>query len=125
LNGKHGSPLKDAGQLDTLCRLVGGQPYLVRQALYALSAGRLPLEKLDQTAVDADGPFADHLKHHLLALQGRPELARALRQILHGGACDQEEHYQRLHAAGLISGDDRRHVRMRCQIYQHYFMEHL
>src|SRR5262249_48823468 len=34
LNARHGKVLRDAAQLDGFYRLVGGQPYLVRQGLY-------------------------------------------------------------------------------------------
>jgi hypothetical protein len=40
LNHRHGSPLTQ-GQLDALVDLIGGHPYLTREALYQVATGRL------------------------------------------------------------------------------------
>jgi hypothetical protein len=65
LNQRHGYPLKSAEDVERLIRLVGGHPYLVRQAFFSLSASGASVARLEQTAADDKGPFGDHLSRLL------------------------------------------------------------
>jgi hypothetical protein len=125
LNARYGSPLPTQELLDGLLELVGGHPYLIRQALYVLATERWLLEDLRRVACKDSGPFGDHLRRHLWALlQNRP-LLNTLAQIVRKRRCDNENHFQRLLATGLIAGDTRAEVQMRCALYQIYFSQHL
>src|SRR5262249_22212517 len=108
---------------ESLFDLVGGHPFLVRQSLYTLTRGSL--RQLEAEATSDAGPFGDHLRRFLWSLQDDEKLKASVQQILRHGQCDDEKHFQRLNAAGLVSGDVRNAVRMRCKLYQDYFSKHL
>jgi hypothetical protein len=102
LNGLHGVVL-DSCELDDLYKLVGGQPYLSRLALYRLRAGpRLTFSELGQHAADPEGPFGEHLRSLLLSIQSRPGLLDAMRQAVRYGTTPDDDTYDRLFRAGLI-----------------------
>ena len=52
-------------------------------------------------------------------------LKDAFKSILRSGQCEEESHFQRLTASGLISGSERTEARPRCQLYADYFPKHL
>jgi hypothetical protein len=72
-----------AGLLDlrSLLQMIGGHPYLVRLALYALRQ-QLSLAQLLQEAPTPSGIYSEHLRHRLQELQEYPELAIAFQKIL-------------------------------------------
>ena len=123
LNARHGSPftLEEQGRLMTL---LGGQPYLVRQAMFLVASGRFSSAALFATAADERGPFGDHLRYHLLRMHNNAELVAGLQQVLKQHACADEQVFFRLHGAGLVKRDGRAVV-PRCQLYAEYFREHL
>ena len=125
LNRGHGSPLKSAEDVERLISLVGGHPYLVRQAFHVLAADGTSLANLEQMAADDKGPFGDHLRRHLWVLRENDRLRKALKLVVGGGGCENEDDFQRLRAAGLIDGDVRKDARPRCDLYARYFKEHL
>ncbi|HEV2963688.1 MAG TPA: AAA-like domain-containing protein, partial [Candidatus Angelobacter sp.] len=125
LNGRHGSPISSAEDIARLIRLVGGHPYLIRQALYALCSRKMPMTDLVSAAAADHGPFGDHLRRHLWVLRENSKLRNALRQVLNGRGCDDEDDFQRLRAAGLLQGESRAVAKMRCELYQVYMRKHL
>lgn len=125
LNDKHGTPLKTQSELQDLIHLVGGQPYLVRQALYTLVLNKWSMSQLRKMATEVNGPFGDHLQRIMWSLRSHKELQDAVRQTLRRGICDDESHFQRLRAAGLVKGETRNVVKIRCKLYEEYFRRHL
>ncbi|UCH96334.1 MAG: AAA-like domain-containing protein, partial [Candidatus Aminicenantes bacterium] len=125
LNTKHGNPLKTGEQIRELLYLTGGQPYLVRLALYTMVKSNYSITRLKETATEDRGPFGDHLRQILWRLQGKKGLSDSLRQILRKGMCDHEPHFLRLRSAGLVKGETRHQVQMRCQLYEDYLRKHL
>jgi hypothetical protein len=125
LNRLHGSPIRDKSGLAALTGLVGGHPYLVRQALYSLTSNSWSLIDLQRVACDNYGPFGDHLRRHLWALGHGKRLSKAVIRVIRDGVCDEEEVFQGLVAAGLVVGDSRHTARMRCELYRDYFPKHL
>jgi len=130
LNQAHAYPLSDVRQIDELMRLVGGHPYLVRQALYSLrtrfeSLGSQKLTALKQVAATDSGPFGDHLRRHLWVLRDREILRQELRRVVRGSICESEDCFQRLRAGGLLDGESREDSRFRCDLYRQYFATHL
>ncbi len=118
LNDRHGTPVAPA-DISALMRLVGGHPYLVRQALYTLVDQRWTLPKLLKEATDNHGPFGKHLRFHRNNLKQRSELLDAMRQIIRGKQAD-ETLLDRLVAAGLAKETDRGY-QPRCGLYVMYF----
>lgn len=122
---RYGGKLKTADDVKELMKLLGGQPYLIRRALYALATDAgLSLAKLIEIAPSESGLFGDHLRRYNWLLQESRELKEALRQILRDNRCDDERLFQRLRAAGLIRGETRHSARMRCELYAGYFKQH-
>lgn len=125
LNIGHGTPLKTDSDLRGLMELVGGHPYLVRQSLYALARNGWTLNQLQNEAVKETGPFGDHLRQWIWRLRENQELQTELKTVLAHNRCADEGRFQRLKAAGLVTGDQRTDVRMRCRLYEFYFKDHL
>lgn len=117
--------LADA-ERERLRELIGGHPYLSRQALYLLASGQYHTAgELECAASRQDGPFGDHLRRFSVMLSAREPLRRAIGQILRDHACDDEQSFQRLFAAGLVIGASRHQVHMRCPLYADYFRANL
>ena len=125
LNRAHGGPLTTDKDISDLTGLMGGQPYLIRQALYMLVTNRWSLAQLQSVATDETGPFGDHLRQILWHLHEHKELKGVLHRVLDHGICEDERHFHRLRAAGLIRGETRDVVQMRCLLYERYFKRHL
>jgi len=123
LNERYGRSLSGQ-EVERLIGLVGGQPYLVRRALYVVAAGVMSTSKLFDRAASDDGPFGDHLRHYLFRLHGRDELIRSLRQVISEHTLDDELIYFRLRGAGLVRRIGRQVV-LRCQLYEEYFRDRL
>jgi hypothetical protein len=121
LAGKHGLILRRDSDVAALMRLLGGQPYLVRQALFTLATRRWTVPQLEQAATEERGPFGDHLRQLGWRLQQDEGLYQAVRQILQQRACADERSFQRLKAAGLARGESRHSAGMRCELYVRYF----
>lgn len=125
LNDRHGSPLRSSEEIDGLMELVGGHPYLIRQALFVLAAERWSLARLREEAGKDTGPFGDHLRRHLWALLQGDRLRAVVAKIAKGSGCDDEGLFHRLLASGLVDGETRSEARLRCALYQQYFSRHL
>lgn len=125
LNAKHGGPLKGDEDVERLIHLVGGHPYLVRQAFYSLSADGASIGRLEQVASDDEGPFGDHLRRLLWVLRDQQQLRKTLQQVLNGNGCDDEDAFQRLLAAGFVVGESRKTAHTRCELYVRYMRDHL
>ena len=110
--------------LSMLLALVGGQPYLVRRALYLVATGQSTPAALFARAAAEDGPFGAHLRAHLARLREMPDLLAGLRQILHEQACPDERVFFRLRGAGLVTREGARVV-PRYALYAAYFRAHL
>ena len=123
LNARHSSPFTPEEEV-RLMALLGGQPYLVRRALYLVASERLSSAALFATAADERGPFGDHLRYHLLRMHDNAALVAGLQQVLKHHTCADERVFFRLRGAGLIKREGRTVV-PRCQLYADYFREHL
>ena len=125
LNRRYGRPLKNSMQVQQLTDAIGGHPYLIQQALYALAAGTHTLPELfDVRNADAS-PFVDHLQAHVSRLMAMPELRHAMLQTLQNGHCPSYATFLRLRAMGLVTGQHQRAVSPRCSLYAAYFREML
>lgn len=124
LNARHRSPLP-ANEIETLMRLLGGHPYLVRHALYLTSTGKVTLAELVRIGADDQGPFGDHLRGRLWSLRDSERLRAAIRTVLRHGVCRDEHDFQALRAAGFVRGTHRDESAMRCELYRDYFERHL
>lgn len=112
-------------QVEQLMALVGGHPYLVRQALYQIARGRITLEQL-QIAQTEVGIYGDHLRRHLANLEEDRELVNIYKQIV---AADTPMRIEtalafKLHSMGLVKFQGNEVMPM-CNLYRQYFREWL
>jgi len=123
LNDRHGSPL-NASEVHEMATLLGGQPYLTRKALYTCVAEDLSWVEIVKHAIDERSPFSDHLRRYLWLVRDRPELAKAVKQVLKGGLSPDEPAAQRLQWAGVIRREGGGCL-FRCPLYEAFFERHL
>jgi transcriptional regulator with XRE-family HTH domain len=119
LNERHGSPLQP-NEVAMLMRLVGGHPYLVRQAYYTLVSEGLSLTELLRVASTPDGPFGKHLLFYLHSLKKNPVLLTAFQQLLREHKLPDEALLERLTAVGLVQQEDGK-WKPRCGLYEEFF----
>jgi len=119
LNRRHGNPLI-LEEILTLMDLVGGHPYLVRQAFYTLVVEGLSLPELISVAGSPDGPFGKHLLFYQHSLKKNPHLIAALQRLLRGQKVEDELELERLSAVGLIR-QEKGKWEPRCGLYKEFF----
>ncbi|MDJ0554144.1 MAG: AAA-like domain-containing protein [Microcoleaceae cyanobacterium MO_207.B10] len=113
-------------QIEELMAMVGGHPYLIRQALYQVAKGRITLEKLLQVAPTEEGPYSDHLRRHLNNLEENPDLLTAIKQIIavnYPLPIGTKEGFK-LRSMGLIKFHGNS-VMPLCELYRRYFSDRL
>jgi AAA-like domain len=119
LNRRLGGPLKDE-EVGRLMALVGGHPFLIRLSLHKLATNEYSLARLEGSAVATDGLFAGYLKQVFGRVWSKSEYQPSLLQVLEEGKCDDESHFQRFWSEGLVLGNSRTAVRMRCRLFEQY-----
>ncbi|HBB34926.1 MAG TPA: hypothetical protein DDZ80_06810 [Cyanobacteria bacterium UBA8803] len=109
-------------QVEELMAMVGGYPYLVQLALYAIAHSELTLQQLLETAPTDTGIYSDHLRHHLENLQQHPELAAAVREVVNAPYPVRLDSMLafKLHSMGLVNLQGNK-ARPRCNLYRQYF----
>ncbi len=113
-------------QIKELMAMVGGHPYLVRQALYHIARKKITLEKLLQVAPTEEGPYSDHLRRHLNNLEENPELLTAIKQIIavdYPVPIGTKEGFK-LRSMGLVKFQGNS-VMPLCELYRRYFSDRL
>ena len=108
--------------VEQLCTLIGGHPYLVRLALYHIARKDVTLVQLLEEAPTEAGLFRDHLRGHWWNLRQHPELASAFQTIVTADAPVSLEPSVlfKLYSLGLIQlvGNE---AQPRCDLYRQYF----
>lgn len=119
LNQRHGNPLRPH-EIPALMVLVGGHPYLVRQAYYTLASEGLSLADLLAVASSPEGPFGKHLLFYQHSLKKNPALMAAFQQALREQKFADEALLERLSAVGLIQSE-KGIWKPRCGLYEEFF----
>lgn len=116
----------NAGEVEKLMALVGGHPYLLRLAMYAIARQDVTLDQVLQEAPTEAGLYSDHLRRHLWNLEKHPELMEAMREVASVNSVVRLPAVQafKLNSMGLVKlqGND---VTPRCYLYEQYFRERL
>jgi len=121
LNRRHGNLLTPR-ELAPFMALVGGHPYLVRQALFTLAAENITLPRLIEHASEPDGAFGRHLRYYRYHLERNPILLEVLLQIYQGRSAFDQNAADRLSAVGLIKKEKNKWL-PRCGLYAEFFLE--
>lgn len=125
LADKYNLPPFSSTQMTQLMKLLGGQPYLLNRAFYALKELGLAFERLLETAPTPSGIYGDHLQRYLAMLSDQPDLITALEAIIHHGSqvnLDRVSAYK-LSSIGLVKLEGYE-VKVSCDLYRLYF-EHI
>jgi hypothetical protein len=112
-------------EVEKLMTLVGGHPFLVCLALYHLANMDVTLTQIIQNATSSSSIYADHLRRLSLILKQQPELADAMRNVVHNNSAKLSTVNQfKLHSIGLVKlqGDG---IRTSCNLYHQYLQIHL
>ncbi|MEM7794088.1 MAG: AAA-like domain-containing protein [Cyanobacteria bacterium P01_C01_bin.118] len=112
----------DKHQMEHLMQLLGGQPYLLNRAFYAMAMEKVSLKQLLTTAATPTGIYGTHLHHYLTVLQEQPNLVEALAVIVESSTpvqIDQIAAY-RLASMGIAVLDGYQAL-MSCDLYRDYF----
>lgn len=116
----------DSLEITQLMKMIGGHPYLVRSALYAVSRGNLSYNQLLKEASTEAGIYSHHLRGYLTILQKNNReplrLQEAFKKVVMSDAPVELASLQiyQLHSMGLIHRHENQ-VIPRCQLYREYF----
>ena len=122
---RHGLIWTDAEALQFM-DMVGGHPYLVRAGLYTIVRGEMALARLLQIAPTEGGLYGEHLRRHLLNLEGDAKLLAAIKQVVavdYPVSINTSDAFK-LTSMGLVlfQGSE---VVPTCDLYRRYFRERL
>jgi hypothetical protein len=115
-----------AAEVERLMAMVGGHPFLVRVALYEIARGATSLEHLLEVAPTEGSVYGEHLRRHLLTLEGDEKLLAAIKQVI---AADQPiaistSQAFKLTSMGLVQFQGSEVVPS-CNLYRQYLRERL
>lgn len=122
---RHGLCWSDA-EVDQLVDMVDGHPFLVRKALYLIASGKLTLEEFLALAPTQQGPYGNHLTHHLSNLNNDPKLKAALKRVVTSDRpvrLEQDQQFK-LCSMGLVELE-KNEVLPLCNLYRIYFRDRL
>ncbi len=120
LNELHNTPLKTE-EIPEMMELLGGHPFLTRQAFYTLLDEKLTWSELSKNAIGERSPFSGHLHFYLWQLRDRPELVSGMKEVIRKHTCSDEGVLYRLVAAGLVKEQSDDACVVRCGLYENYF----
>ena len=112
--------------LAALMEMVGGFPYLIRQAFYALSTQDISIEELLANAPTPSGIYRHHLQGYLSTLSEYPELMNAFNRIVTADSPVKIPALisYKLSSMGLVKLSNNQ-VIPSCQLYRLYFRDYL
>jgi hypothetical protein len=124
LNKLHGAPL-NREEMEGMMKLLGGHPFLTRQAFYTLLDEKMTWADFLQVTTSEKSPFNSHLHFYLWQLRDRPELVSGMKAVIKKHTCPDEGVLYRLVAAGLVREQSDRACVPRCGLYENYFRKTL
>lgn len=120
----------ELAKVKQLMAVVGGHPYLVREAIEHIAQQDTTLEELLQTSHTAWGIYSRHLERHWRNLQSNPELAGAFQKIVM--ADSPVEFNSQLNQSMVVKLNDLGLVKLlnncaiaRYELYRQYFRDRL
>lgn len=125
INRRYGSPLHDTAELERYYILVGGNPYLVRRGLHAITTQGLTLDAIETDVAPEHGIFGDALRRMIAALKQDERLSSVIRDLLQGNAIPDPDSFYRLRSAGVIVGTSEQDARIGRKLYTDYLRRHL
>ncbi|MCU0534487.1 MAG: AAA-like domain-containing protein [Hydrococcus sp. Prado102] len=113
-------------QIEELMNLIGGHPYLVRQAFDYLKVKQVSWQEFLQISCTESSPFSDCLRQLLWTLQQQPSLAKAFFEVVTSKQpiSLSSECGFKLQSMGLVNLDGDKYY-PKCNLYRQYFSVHL
>ncbi|MDJ0618688.1 MAG: AAA-like domain-containing protein [Calothrix sp. MO_192.B10] len=113
-------------KVKALTELVGGNPYLIRLALYHIYHQNVTLEQVLQTSLTSPGIYSDRLKALLISVEQEPELLVALSQVVNSQTPVELELVTacKLQSMGLVHLHGNQ-ASISCKLYLNYFSDRL
>ena len=112
-------------EVEKLMTLVGGHPFLVRLTLYHLANMDVTLTQIIQNATSSSSIYADHLRRQSLILKQQPELASAMKDVVHNNSANLSTVNKfKLHSIGLVKLQEDRTM-ISCNLYRQYLQIYL
>jgi hypothetical protein len=124
LNEKHGRPLQTS-EIQSVTSLLGGHPYLIRQALYTLRCEGMTWAELAAGADKPNGPFGAHLRYYWEQLDKDPECVQAVKDLLRRDICPPGPILMRLESAGVVAVSNDGQCVFRYGLYRRFFRNQL
>ncbi|MEB3179029.1 MAG: AAA-like domain-containing protein [Nostocaceae cyanobacterium] len=113
----------ETAKVQSLQKMLGGHPYLVRLAIYNLvKYPQLNLEQLLHEAPTLTGIFSDYLRNLLANVQNNQSLRTALKKVIARGDDVELEHIiaYKLESMGMVKLNGNK-CRISCDLYRQYF----
>jgi hypothetical protein len=112
--------------IQNLRELVGGNPYLLRLAMYNLKSQQISGDKLLRTAPTLSGIYSNHLRSQWIKLQNFSKLLNAMKRIINSEQSLQIEPIiaHKLESMGLVKLEDDK-VSPSCELYRIFFRNQL
>jgi hypothetical protein len=112
--------------IEKLTKIIGGNPYLVRLAMYNLKTEQIDENQLLETAPTLSGIYSNHLRSQWTKLQNFPTLLKAMEKIVNSEQSVQIEPItvHKLESMGLVKlqGDL---ATCSCELYRIFFRNQL
>ena len=111
-----------ASHLEKLMAIVGGHPYLISLAFYAIATGKSTLDQILSEASTETGIYQAHLHQQLQTLTQAPLLAEGFKKVVLSSepiTLDSIQIYK-LHSMGLVLQQNNQAI-PRCHLYREYF----
>jgi hypothetical protein len=108
--------------IEKLMAMVGGHPYLISLALYAIATKKSTLDQILAEALTENSIYKVHLDQHLQTLQQTPLLIEGFKQVIFDSESVTLDSIQiyKLHSMGLVQ-QKYNQVISRCHLYREYF----
>lgn len=112
--------------IQKLIKLIGGNPYLIRLAMYNLKTGNIEGNQLLENAPTLSGIYGNHLRSQWIKLHNFPELLKAVEKI---AKSEKSIHLEpiithKLESIGLVKLNQDQ-VTFSCELYRVFFRNQL
>ncbi len=97
----------------------------MRCGLNDLVSRNLSLEAFVSTVTRDNGAYGEHLRRIVRLINDDEQLLSAMQNVLQEQYCPDYDSFYRLRSAGILRGDSKNKVSLRCKIYEHYLKKHL
>jgi AAA-like domain len=121
INALYGSPVTSASDLQILNAYLGGNPFLLRSAIEAVTAGTADFDKLLNCEYFEAGAYARHLRRIKKGVYESADLIEGVQSILRGEPVASRGVYNRLMTRGVAGGSWKEDQRFHCELYARYF----